>query len=182
MSTLYLYNKGRQIHIQIENIHIQFLGSKILNRFLTINDYGDGCISVETEFNKEDTLFSEEDYIDLRDVFGDYNYDVEKIIKSIKEIKIGEPEMRTISKNELIEKSIMVSDNMALISKINNVNQVQIYVINMKNTNARALINLADLSVLSTNMSEKMLKRAIDAIKRNKEQILEEIKERNAYA
>ena len=84
MSTLYLYNKGRQIHIQIESIHIQFLGSKILNRFLTINDYGDGCISVETEFNKEDTLFSEEDYIDLRDVFGGYSYDVEKIIKSIK--------------------------------------------------------------------------------------------------
>lgn len=114
MSILYVYNIGRQIHIQIDNIHVQYLGSKALSKFLNINNYSDGCISVNTEFKIDNRLEVEEDYIDLRDVLGDYNYDVEKIIKSISSIKIGEPKMMILSKKDLIEKSLMVSDNMAL--------------------------------------------------------------------
>lgn len=94
MSVLYVYNIGRQIHIQTDNIHIQYMGSKALNRFIKVNDYSDGCLAVETEFNINDQIIKEEDYIDLRDVFADYNYDIEKIIKSISEVKIGEPQMK----------------------------------------------------------------------------------------
>lgn len=182
MSVLYVYNIGRQIHIQIDNIHVQYLGSKALSKFLNINNYSDGYISVNTEFKIDNRLEVEEDYIDLRDVLGDYNYDVEKIIKSISNIKIGEPKMMILSKKDLIEKSLMVSDNMALMYTNGSDNQVQILVVNMKNTNARAMISIPDFTVLHSNMSSDMLKRAVDAIKRNHEQIIEEIKERSAYA
>lgn len=59
---------------------------------------------------------------------------------------------------------------------------MQILVVNMKNTNARAMISIPGFTVLHSNMSSNMLKRAVDAIKRNHEQIIEEIKERSAYA
>lgn len=182
MSVLYVYNIGRQIHIQIDNIHIQYIGSKALNKFIRVNDYSDGCISVETEFNINSQLMKEEDYIDLRDVFADYNYDIEKIIKSISEIKIGEPQMKKISKKELIEKSLMVSDNMALVYTKNTRNNVCILVVSMKDTNARAIISIPNFEVITSNMSEAMLIRAIDAVKRNCEQLIDEIKERNLYA
>jgi hypothetical protein len=188
MSTLYVYNIGRQIHIQIDNIHIQYLGSKALNKFLCINSYSDGCISINTEFNIDNQLEVEEDYIDLRDVLGDYNYNTEKIINSISKIKIGEPQMEQIeqiekmSKKDLIEKSLMVSDNMALMNNKSTNNQVQIMVVNMKNTNARAIVSISDFSVISSNMTKDMLKRAVEAVKRNHEQLIEEIREKKVYA
>lgn len=89
MSTLYVYNIGRQIHIQLDNIHVQYLGSKALNRFIKINSYVDGCISIDTEFKIGNEHVTEEDYIDLRDIFNNYNYDTDNIINSITKIEIG---------------------------------------------------------------------------------------------
>ncbi|MCD8129798.1 MAG: hypothetical protein LUE16_00720 [Lachnospiraceae bacterium] len=182
MSTLYLYNKGTQVHVQLDKMHIQYMGPWSLIRFIKIYDYSDGCISVDTEFKTEDENWIEEDYIDLRDVFGDYEYDVEAIIKSISDIEIGEPKMEKLSRAELIDKSLMVSDNMALMYRRNSANAEQILVVNMKNTNARALVNLSDFSITYSNMSSTLLKRAVDAVKRNQELIYDEIKERYAYA
>lgn len=182
MSSLYVYNIGRQIHLQIDNIHIQYIGSKALNKFIKVNNYSDGCISVETEFNINNQLIKEEDYIDLRDAFADYNYDIDKIIKSITEIKIGEPQMEKFSKKELIEQSLMVSDNMALVYTKNTTNGVHIIVVNMKDTNARATISIPNFEVINSNMSKTMLTRAIDAVKRNYGQLMEEIKEKSLHA
>ena len=98
MSTLYVYNIDRVIHIQIDKIHVRYMGSKALNRFIEVNEYSDGCISIDVEFKIGNQLEREEDYIDLRDVFADYNYDIEKIIASISEIKIGEPKMKKLVK------------------------------------------------------------------------------------
>lgn len=89
MSALYVYNIGRQIHIQLDNIHVQYLGSKALNRFIKINSYVDGCISIDTEFKIGNEHVIEEDYIDLRDIFNNYNYDTDNIINSITKIEIG---------------------------------------------------------------------------------------------
>lgn len=89
MSTLYVYNIGRQIHIKIDNIHVQYLGSKALSRFIKINSYVDGCISIDTEFKIGNKRVTEEDYIDLRDIFNNYNYDTDNIINSITKIEIG---------------------------------------------------------------------------------------------
>lgn len=182
MSTLYVYNTERVIHIQIDKIHVRYMGSKALNRFIKVNEYSDGCISVDVEFKINNQIEREEDYIDLRDVFADYNYDIEKIIASISEIKIGKPRMKKISKNDLIEKSLMVSDNMALLYKDNVTDRLDILVVNMKDTNARAVISVPNFTVISTNMSEMMLGRAQAAVKRNYEQLMDEIKERNLYA
>lgn len=93
MNTLYVYNIGRQIHIQIDKIHVQYLGSKALSRFIKINSYADGCISIDTEFKIGNKHVIEEDYIDLRDIFNDYNYNTDSIINSISKIDIGVPAM-----------------------------------------------------------------------------------------
>lgn len=182
MSVAYIYNVGRQIHIQMENIHVQYIGSKSLSRFIEVNDYSDGCISVEAEFNIDDQLVQEEDYIDLRDVLSDYNYNSEKIIKSITKIEIGKPQSEKISKKELIEKALMVSDNMALVYSNNITNDVRILAVSMKDTNARAIISILNFDIISSNMSEAMLIRAKNAVKRNHEQLIDEIKERHLYA
>lgn len=89
MSTLYVYNIGRQIHIQLNNIHVHYLGSKALSRFIKINSYADGCISIDTEFKIGNKHVTEEDYIDLRDIFNDYNYNTDSIINSITKIELG---------------------------------------------------------------------------------------------
>lgn len=94
MNILYIYNKGSQIHVRFNNIHIQYLGPKVLSRFIKVNDYTDGCISVDTEYKIDNKLIVEEDYIDLRDVFSLYDYDIESILKSISKIEIGKPPMR----------------------------------------------------------------------------------------
>lgn len=183
MSTLYVYNIGRQIHIQIDNIHVQYLGSKVLNRFIKVNNYADGCISIDTEFKIENKYVIEEDYIDLRDVFSDYNYDTDSIINSITKIEIGVPTMNKITRDDLIKRSLMVSDNMALMyKKDDSTDKTHILVVNMKDTKAKAIISIPDYKVINSNMSDAMLIRAKEAVKRNYEQLLEEIKERNIYA
>ena len=65
MGTLYVYNIERVIHIQIDKIHVRYMGSKAPNRFIKVNEYSDGCISVDVEFKINNQTEREEDYIVL---------------------------------------------------------------------------------------------------------------------
>lgn len=79
-----------------------------------------------------------------------------------------------MNKQELISQALMVSDNFALFKKSGTAGDIQIVAINLAKTSSKLTIRLYDMSVLSTNMSNSMLIRALDAIKRNK-QLIEEM-------
>lgn len=85
----------------------------------------------------------------------------------------------TLTKQKLIDKSLLVSDNLALIlHKWSTDDDLIIEVISMSKFNSSALISFSNYTVLRHNMSETMLNRAIKCVKRNKEIIVDEIKER----
>lgn len=81
-------------------------------------------------------------------------------------------------KEKLIDESLMVSDNFALIANINTADDIIIETVNLSNTNKKANIRLKDLTVLQTNMTDSSLKRAVEAIKRNMILIQQELIER----
>ena len=59
MSTLYISNLGSEIHLDMDNIHLKYLGPKSLEKFIRINNFDGQVISVETQF----TYGAEEEYI-----------------------------------------------------------------------------------------------------------------------
>lgn len=183
MSILYLYNTGRNVHLELNNIHIQYLGSKALQKFVKVNRFEEGVIYVETQFS----YGSDEDYIDVEDVLSEFNYDAEKLIPEIKQVIIKEEnEMMDTDKKKnkqyLIDESILVSDNLALMANVGSANDLQIEVISLANTNMKAVVRFSDSQVLLHNMSDRMLERAVNAVNRNKELILDEVKERTQNA
>lgn len=173
MYTLFISNKGRTVFIDLADIHIRYCGPKSLIKFLKINKYEDDVVYVETEFS----YGIEEDYIDIYDLFQEYNY--EKYISLISDVKIKEKNLTMKNKKEkLIDESLMVSDNFALIANINTADDIIIETVNLSNTNKKANIRLKDLTVLQTNMTDSSLKRAVEAIKRNMILIQQELIER----
>lgn len=177
METLLIYNKGRDIHIEMNNMHIQYTGSKALEKFIRVNRFNNGVIYLQTKFKYGE----EEDYIDLNDILTEFNYDSDKIIESIGDIKIQEDIVMTNQKENikqnLIDRAILVSDNLALIPHRGSANDLQIEVVSMSKTSAKALIRFNDMRILQSNMSEQMKKRAVDTIVRNREIIVDELKE-----
>ena len=51
MGTLYISNLGSEIHLDMDNLHLKYLGPKSLEKFICINDFDGQVISVETQFN-----------------------------------------------------------------------------------------------------------------------------------
>lgn len=82
-----------------------------------------------------------------------------------------------MTKQEIISKSFMISDNIAMQFCRGSTRDIHICAINMNKINYKAFIRLKDLAVLKTNMGDKTLKRVIDAIVRNKELIEDELRE-----
>lgn len=123
MSTLYISNLGSEIHLDMDNIHLKYLGPKSLEKFICINEFDGQVISVETQF----TYGTEEEYIDVADALSDYNYNVAECLNQITNVKIakkgdismnnkGKASIKKTSNSkrmELIDKSLMVSDNIA---------------------------------------------------------------------
>lgn len=103
MSELRVYLKRKEIHIEVENIHIRYTASLCLRRLVEIKSYnkelGLLIILCENEY-KDGTRELEEEYLDIRDILNDYKYDTDKILSYISEIKIGE---NKVTKQELIE-------------------------------------------------------------------------------
>lgn len=82
------------VHINIQDIHIQYLGPYSLVSFVKVNQFSDGVIYVDTEFknkidktNKIKTTI-EEDYIDIGYLLEENGYDSNTIIKNISNIEI----------------------------------------------------------------------------------------------
>lgn len=176
---LELSNEGRTVKIRIGNIHLQYLGPKDLKRFIKITDVSEGCISVDTEFLNDGVTEVEEDYIDLVDVLSSYDYNVKKIINSISDYRIveGGNDMKKVTREELVDKSLMVSDSIAMFPKEGTAGDIQMLCISLARPNSRALVRIKDTEVLESNMTEVMFDRVISAIKRNKKMITEQASE-----
>ena len=184
MGTLYISNLGSEIHLDMDNIHLKYLGPKSLEKFISINEFDGQVISVETQFN----YGTEEEYIDVADVLSDYNYNVAECLKQITDVKIAENKdvisMNNIGKDatnktssskrmELIDKYLMVSDNIALVPHVGSANDFQIEAVSMADTNKRCLVRFKDTLVLRSNMTKSLQDRSIRAIRRNAELIVE---------
>lgn len=88
--------------------------------------------------------------------------------------------MTRLTRLELIDKALMISDNLAIIHDTNykNNNSIQFIVISMYNFKCKTVIKLNSnnaISIVSSTSGTKksMLKRSVEAIKRNREQLLE---------
>lgn len=190
MCTLYISNLGSEIHLDMNNLHLKYLGPKSLEKFIRINEFDGQVISVETQFN----YGVEEDYIDVADVLADYNYDISVYLNQITDVKIAEKGdikgMNNRGKSyinktsgskrmALIDRALMVSDNIALIGHIGSANDFQIEAVSMADTNKRCLIRFKDIAVLRSNMTKSLQDRSIRAIKRNYDLIIEVAKEKH---
>ena len=180
MSRLFLSNERRMVKIKIDDIQLQYLGPKNLVEFKKVNNVINGCIYVDTVFVDEGREYIEEDYIDVKDLLIEYNYNADVILRKIDSYEIVKEEK--MSKYELIDRAIMVSDNFALIANRGSADDIQILAVNMTKTNSRALLRLENYYVLSSNMNDAMLKRAVRAVKRNTSLLIESLEEMELHA
>lgn len=86
--TLYIYNNGRNVSVEIGDIHVEYVGPYSLVKFVKVNKCDSGVIYVDTEFHVKNETWIEEDYIDLESLFDGAGYNAVKIIDSIKEVQI----------------------------------------------------------------------------------------------
>ena len=162
---LYIYNEGRCVFVDHREVHIAYEGPKNLISFkeviaLSVNK----VLTVDTYYREDDgSIYVEEEYIDLKDLFDEYNYDISGV--AINDIKLGKP--NSGDKTELIDKALLVSDNMAILPS-NSIEQPEtVVVINLSRPGNKAQIRLEGYGVLLSNMKEKMQQRAVEAVKRN---------------
>ena len=172
-NTIYLYNKGRNVFLVINNHNYMYMGPKNLIGFKNINAVKSNTIYVDAFFtDKNKKIYVEEDYIDLADILEDDKNLLEKTYI----VELGKPDE---SKAEhLIKNAFLVSDNMCILESSLQSDELTIEIINAKRNKSKAIVRLSDYAVLYSNMSANMLERALDAVKRNKDQIIEEIEER----
>lgn len=181
---IYIYNQRRDVHVvcrmESKVNRVQYLGPKNLVSFHRINKVKNDVVYVDTYFMNEDgVIYTEEDYIDLRDLFDEYG--MEEILGEAYHIQLGK--MKLSDKDRLLNEAILVSDNMAIMYHDDNaVPDICVEIVNLSRKNNKMLLRLKDFQVLSTNMSEGMKKRAIEAAKRNIVLIQNEVAERRAYA
>lgn len=172
-NTMYLYNEGRSVHISFCGKHFMYLGPKNLVGFRNVVSVRSDVIYADCYFlDRDNTVYVEEDYIDLKDVMDGYT----DLLSCDFTVLVGSPgESRT---RYLLENSLLISDNMAFLPKDNGTGEVLIEVSNIRRNKDRMLLRLSDYAVLFSNMSKGMQKRAIDAADRNRELIEAEIEER----
>ena len=175
---LYLYNDGRNVIILYNEHRIQYLGPKNLLSFHKVNKILENVIYVDCYFtSKEDKIYCEEDYIDLGDLFQENNLE----LVANYEVIIGKP--NESKKSILINEAILISDGIAILDYADkNLLDKCVQAVSLGRPNAKAIIRLKDLSVISSNMSEGILKRAIAAVERNVEDIKEELADGKKYA
>lgn len=172
-SELYLYNEGRLISIYMNGKHFSYQGPRNLVGFRNIVSVKSDVIYADCYFlNSKKRIYVEEDYIDLRDVMEGYT----DMLAGSYTVLIGHPgESRA---RFLLENSLLVSDNMAIMPADNGTGEVIIEVSNIRRNKDKMLLRLKDYAVLFSNMSPQMQKRAVDTAHRNQEFIEAEMKER----
>lgn len=173
-NTIYLYNKGRDVFLVLNSHKYMYRGPKNLVGFRNINAIKANTIYVDTFFmNKEKKIYVEEDYIDLVDVFDEDK----DLLSTDYVVEIGHP--NDSKSQRLIDRALMISDNMCILESDLKAGDFTIEITNMKRNKAKAIVRLSDYAVLYSNMSANMQKRALEAARRNKDQIIEEIEDRN---
>ena len=172
-NTIYLYNKGRDVFLVLNNHKYMYMGPKNLVGFRNVNAVKSNTVYVDTFFkDKEKKIYVEEDYIDLADVFEDDK----ELLNNVYTVQLGQP--NESKSKHLLDNALLVSDNMCILESDLQVDDLTIEVTNIKRNKSKAIVRLMDYAILYSNMSKKMQERAIDAVKRNEEQIKEEIEER----
>ena len=84
-------------------------------------------------------------------------------------------ENATEEKEDLVNSAILVSDNFALIPCKEYPNDKRVYAVNMTRRNKKALVDVEDCTVLLSNMTKNMIKRAVVVVERNKDMILKKM-------
>ena len=179
VNRFHLYNEGRNIILETPSGRVQYLGPKNLLCFHRINKIFDNVVYVDCCFEDEKgTIYHEEDYIDLTDVLSEYDT---TILTRQYSLELGRGS--TSKKEQLIDRALMVSDNIALLYYMDvNIPDYCIQAVSLARPQTNAIIRVKDLQVISSNMSETLLKRAVEAVKRNIEEIQDEIEEEKQYA
>jgi len=177
-NTFYLYNIGRNVIIECSDFRFQYLGPKNLVSFKRLNKIDSHVLYVETYFvDSNNTMFTEEDYIDLKDILGDKAI----LLDSPYKIIIGSP--KSSEKQKIIDYSLLVSDNLAILPySEKNIPDLCVKVVSISRPSLFAIIRLSDNSVVSSTMSKRMLDRSISAVDRNNELITSEIREVRSHA
>lgn len=176
--SIHLYNEGRNVILVWGRQRIQYLGPKNLLCFHRINRIENHVVYADCYFlDEHGKIYSEEDFIDLEDVMSG----VESILEREYEVLLGQP--NTSEREILINKSLLVSDNLGIIYFSNqDIPDVCVKVVSLARPKSSAIIRLKDLSVVSSTMSKALLNRAIRAVERNRDEIREEVEEVLKYA
>ena len=84
-SIAYLGNQGRYTFFSYGNKTIRFITSKKLEKYLSVSEWDNGYIVVQSKkFNEE----PEEDYIDLIPILENLLIDPREYLKSVKEVRL----------------------------------------------------------------------------------------------
>ena len=86
---IYIYNEGRMIIIEYDRERYSYLGPKNLVGFKEVREVSEfKMIHVDTWFrNEDDTIYLEEDYIDLIEVFSDHGLEAPEV--TLRNIVLG---------------------------------------------------------------------------------------------
>lgn len=176
--TIYVGNEGRNVILQFNHQRIQYLGPKNLFGFQRVNRVEENVVYVSCYFEDEKgCIYTEEDYIDLAEVLCDYK----EVLLSEYHVVIGKPS--DSMREKLIQKSLLVSDNIAILYYIDEkIPDRCVRAVSLARPASSAIIRLKDCAIVSSNMSNTLQKRALDAVKRNIEDVQEEIEEVAKYA
>lgn len=176
--TIFVWNEGRNVILQFSHQRIQYLGPKNLLAFHRVNRIEEHVIYVSCYFEDENgCIYKEEDYIDLTDVLCDD----QEVLLGEYQVVIGKPSGS--SREKLIQKSLLVSDNIAILYYADEkIPDLCVQAISLARPASSAVIRLKDCAIVSSNMGEALQKRALEAVKRNIEDVQEEIAEVGEHA
>lgn len=170
---IYIYNNGRTVEIYAGSKRFSYMGPRNLMGFRNVVDNRNNVLYVDTYFEDENNkIYVEEDYIDLNEIFSGY----EELLSAPYEIVISRPGLSRA--RYLIDNSIMISDNMAIMLGDNGTDDIILEITNIKRNKEKMLLRLRDYSVLFSNMSKKMEERALASVRINQTLLEEEVGER----
>lgn len=177
-TTVFLSNDGRNVLIEFDNKHYQYLGPKNLQGFNRINQVRENVIYVDCCFLDENNkIYHEEDYVDLNEILGKDC----SVLSNLYMVKIGRRD--SSAKEIILNSAMLVSDNIAVLYYCNKeIPDICVEAVCLARPSLRAIIRIKDLAVVSSNMSETILKRAVTAVSRNVEDLTEKIVEVQKYA
>lgn len=174
-----LHNSGSMVIIRTGGREFKYQGPKNLIAFKRINKVYENVIYVDTYFRDSNgEIYCEEDFIDCYSLLKEFR--CEELLNSEYEVIIGGG--GNSAKIRLIDEALMVSDNFALCYEKSSTDDDWVKAINLSRRTYVLMYDLTNSRVLSSSMSIRMEKRALAAIERNRELLVDEVKERRAYA